>query len=107
MNKTIKSSIRVGDKVKIITGNYKGIIGTINAINFKKSVLFINEISPRIKFLKDKRNEESQKIELKIPIHISNVLFWDETNKNTRRIGYKLLDNKKSRFFKSSQSLTK
>ena len=53
--------IKVGDKVKVITGENKGTIGTINSILFKKSIVFIDEILPRIKYIKNTQGEESKK----------------------------------------------
>jgi len=53
--------IKIGDKVKVITGANKGTIGTINSIIFKKSIVFIEEIVPRIKYIKNTQGEESKK----------------------------------------------
>ena len=102
MNKHLNCHIKVKDQVKVITGEYRGLIGTIDSINSKKSVLFIKEITPRIKYLKKTKDEESKKIEVQIPIHISNVMLWDQENKVASKIGYKIIDTKKYRFFKKS-----
>jgi large subunit ribosomal protein L24 len=102
MKKNINCHIKVGDKVQIITGSNKGTIGTINSILFKKSILFIEEILPRIKYIKNTQGEESKKIEIKKPIHISNVMLWDSESNSASKIGYKIIDNKKCRYFKKS-----
>ena len=94
--------IKVGDKVQIITGSNKGTIGTINSILFKKSILFIEEILPRIKYIKNTQGEESKKIEIKTPIHISNVMVWDVETNSGSKVGYKIIENKKYRYFKKS-----
>jgi large subunit ribosomal protein L24 len=102
MNKRIKSHVKIGDKVKIISGNHKGVIGNIITIFRKKSILFVEGISPRIKYIKNKQGGESKKVELSIPIHISNVMLWDTELNLSSRIGYKFLNNEKKRYFKKS-----
>jgi large subunit ribosomal protein L24 len=102
MKKKLNCHVKVGDKVKVITGTNKGTIGTINSILFKKSILFIEEILPRIKYIKSTQGEESKKIEVKTPIHVSNVMLWDTEKNIASKIGYKILENKKYRYFKKS-----
>jgi len=102
MNKKLNCHIKIGDQVNVITGDHKGEIGTINSISFKKSVLFIAEILPRIKYIKNPQGGDSKKVELQVPIHISNVMLWDIENKTPSKIGYKIIENKKYRYFKKS-----
>lgn len=105
MKKIDSSHVKIGDKVKIISGNQKGIIGTINSILIKKSVVYIEGISPRLKTKKNQKEGKSENLELQIPIHISNVMLWDKDSNVSSRIGYKLIDNKKRRYFKKSGNL--
>lgn len=102
MKKLDSSHVKIGDKVKVISGNQKGIIGTINSILLKKSIVYIEGISPRLKTKKTPKEGEAQKIELQIPIHISNVMLWDKDANLASRIGYKFVENKKKRYFKKS-----
>jgi large subunit ribosomal protein L24 len=101
----IKSHIKKNDVVKIITGEYKGTIGKITSIFLKKSIVFIEGIAPRTKYLKQRSNSESKKIEIQFPIHISNLMLWDNQTQVASRIGYKIIENKKSRYFKKSGNL--
>ena len=105
MKKKQKCHIKIGDKIKIITGDYKGVIGTINTILFKKSIVFLKEISPRNRFIKNTQGGEPKKMELPIPIHISNVMLWDMEQNIASKIGYKIVENKKYRYFKKSGNL--
>ena len=105
MNKKINCHIKIGDKVKVLAGDHKGEVGTINTIVFKKSIVFIEEILPRIKYVKNTQGGEAKKIELQVPIHISNVMLWDDETKSASKIGYKVIDNKKYRYFKNSGKL--
>jgi large subunit ribosomal protein L24 len=103
MKQNLKSHVRVGDQVKVITGDNKGTIGTIESILLKKSVLFIKEIEPRVKSIKSNAaGNEAKKVERPIPIHLSNVILWDTETKSASKIGYKLIENKKYRYFKKS-----
>ena len=105
MNKQSKFHVKVGDKIKIIAGNQKGLVGTIKLLMRKKSIAIIDEIIPRIKYKKQNSNSESKKLEIPIPIHISNLMLWDEKNNKASRIGYKLMENIKKRYFKKSGNL--
>jgi large subunit ribosomal protein L24 len=102
--KKIKTNCRLktGDTIKIISGEKKGQIGKINCLFLKKSILFLEGIPPRIKSLKSKANSEAKKIELQIPIHFSNVMLWDKEKNEASKIGYKVIETKKYRYFKKS-----
>jgi large subunit ribosomal protein L24 len=105
MKKMKFSHIKIGDKVKIISGNQKGIIGRINTILMKKSIVYIDGISPRLKVSKNSRDGKTEQINLEIPIHFSNVMLWDSQENIASRIGYKMVENKKRRYFKKSGNL--
>ena len=105
MNKKHKFHVKVGDKIKIIAGSQKGLIGTIKVLIGKKSMAIIDGILPRIKYKKQTQNSEAQKIEIELPIHISNLMLWDEKNSKASRIGYKLMENLKKRYFKKSGNI--
>jgi large subunit ribosomal protein L24 len=105
MKKNKFSHIKIGDKVKIISGNQKGIIGTINTVLTKKSIVYIDGISPRLKTMKNSRDGETKQIDLQIPIHLSNVMLWDNQQNVASRIGYKMVENQKKRYFKKSGNL--
>ncbi len=105
MKKNKFSHIKIGDKVKIISGNQKGIIGTINTVLTKKSIVYIDGISPRLKIMKNSRDGETKQLDLQIPIHLSNVMLWDNQQNIASRIGYKMVENKKKRYFKKSGNL--
>lgn len=102
MNKNKKSHIKLGDTIKVISGSNKGFIGKINTVIFKKSIVFIEGIIPRIKYSKTRESGEAKKVSLPIPIHISNVMLWDAEVKIASRVGYKFNEKKKYRYFKKS-----
>lgn len=102
MNKKIAFHVKIGDRIKIISGSNKGIIGTIKSINVKNLTVFVDSVTSRVRFIKNKQGGEAQKAELETPIHISNVMLWDAKANLCSRIGYKILDGEKKRFFKKS-----
>ena len=53
MKTKIKTHLKIGDKVKIITGNQKGTMGNISVINRKKELLSLATLLPRIIYKKN------------------------------------------------------
>lgn len=69
-----KLHVKIGDKVKIISGFYKNEIGEIKSINKKTGKLIVKGINFKFKHIKP--NTESDVGEIKqfeAPIHHSNV----------------------------------
>ena len=97
--------VKIGDKVKVIAGNQKGFIGVIASLITKKSVVILNGITPRIKFVKNPQGEDAKKVEIQIPIHTSNVMLWDKEANVASKIGYKIVNEKKVRYFKKSGNI--
>jgi large subunit ribosomal protein L24 len=97
--------VKLGDTVKIIAGSQKGIIGTISFLNKKKALAIISGVERRIKFLKKQNNNSekgSKQIEIEKLIHVSNLMLWDKVSNNCSRIGYKIVNQQKKRYFKKS-----
>ena len=106
MKKIQKNHVKKGDQVKVISGEQKGFLGIIRSVVKKKFSVILEGITPRIKYIKSStQNQESKKIEIPILIHVSNVMLWDKQNNVASRIGYKIVDNKKLRYFKKSGNL--
>lgn len=101
----LNSHVKIGDKVKVISGKQKGFIGVITSLVSKKSVVFLDGVTPRIKFKKTPQGGEAQRIEIQIPIHLSNVMLWDKEANNASKIGYKMVNDQKVRYFKKSGNL--
>lgn len=68
--------IRKEDKVVVIAGNDKGVVG--NVVSFKGDTVLVKGVNVKKKHMKArKEGEESQIIEIEKPIHISNVALCD------------------------------
>jgi large subunit ribosomal protein L24 len=102
MKKQMNSHVKIGDKVKVITGSQKGFIGTINGIVTKKSLVVIEGILPRIKYAKNRQGGDPVKQEIPLSIHISNVMLWDKEANSASKSGSKIVESKKVRYFKKS-----
>ncbi len=90
----IRTKVRVGDTVFVISGAHKGATGTVNRFNGDRSRVFVDDVNMV------KRHERPQSaigraggiIEKEASIHISNVSLMTADGQPTR-VGYKRLDN--------------
>jgi large subunit ribosomal protein L24 len=98
----IKTRIRIGDVVAVISGAHKGQNGTVKRFNADRSRVFVEGVN------KVRRHEKPQPAlgreggitEKEASIHISNVkLLVDGT---ATRVGYRIEDGTKVRFAKAT-----
>ena len=98
-----KLKLKKGDEVIVITGKDKGKTGKITKMHpdiFKAIVSGVNKAK---KHQKPDNNQAGGIIEKEMPIHISNLSFYDTTLKKGVRVGFKFdQKNKKIRINKSS-----
>ncbi|NLC05500.1 MAG: 50S ribosomal protein L24 [Erysipelothrix sp.] len=100
--------IQNGDKVKVITGSFKGTVGDVIKVSPKKEKVMIEGVNLVKKHIKpNDMNPEGGIIETESWIHVSNVQIYDPKAKESSRIGYKTVDGKKARYFKKSGQLIK
>ena len=97
-----KFKLRKGDEVIVLTGKDKGKTGKIVKILPKKMKAIVSEINKVKKNQKPDNNQPGGIVDKEMPIHISNLSFYDAQTKKGIRIGYKLNDNKKFRINKTS-----
>jgi len=93
-----KTKLRKGDKVKIISGNYKGSFSSISKINKKNGKIYLDDIVRKkydFSSLENKKNMKKKNI--MIPIDLSNVIYWLEKNKVTTKLTFKNIKGKKER----------
>ena len=95
-------NIKKGDKVKVITGAYKGTIGEVKAVFPKEDRVIVEGVNI-VKKHQRPTNELPQGgiIEKEAAIHVSNVQVLDK-NGVAGRVGYKFVDGKKVRYNKKS-----
>lgn len=100
-----RSHVKIGDRVKVISGNQKGFLGTVLTISKQKSLVTLDGLPGRIKLTKSPQSKEAKRVEIPAFIHVSNVMLWDKQSTKVSRIGYKFLDGLKIRYFKKSGNI--
>ena len=98
----IKIKLKKGDEVIVLAGKDKGKTGKIVKMVPKQMKAIVSEINKVKKNQKPDNNQPGGIIDKEMPIHISNLAFYDPEIKKGIRIGYKLNNNKKVRINKSS-----
>ena len=78
--------IKVGDKVKVITGTNKGKEGKVSKILRNESRVIVEGVNIVKKHVKPgKTNETGGILETEAPIHISNVKVIDNEKKEAKK----------------------
>ena len=97
-----KFKLKKGDDVIVLAGKDKGKTGKIVKMMPKQMKAVVSEINKVKKNQKPDNNQPGGIIDKEMPIHISNLSFYDPELKKGVRIGYKFKNNKKTRINKSS-----
>ena len=101
MNKKFK--IRKKDKVIVIAGKNKGLVGEVLKILPEKSRALVRGVNIVKKHTKPTQNNPGGIIDKESTINISNIAFYDEKTKQASKLGFKILeDGRKVRFEKKS-----
>ena len=94
--------IRKGDKVVVLAGKDKGKTGKIVKMFPKQMKAIVSDINKVKKNQKPDNNQPGGIIDKEMPLHISNLSFYDPEIKKGVKIGFKINDSKKVRFNKKS-----
>ena len=97
-----KFKLKKGDEVIVLAGKDKGKTGKIIKMVPKQMKAIVSEINKVKKNQKPDNNQPGGIIDKEMPIHISNLSFYDPELKKGIRIGYKIDKSKKARINKSS-----
>lgn len=88
--------IKKGDKVQVITGAYKGTVAEVTKVFPKENKVIVEGVNIAKKHMKPTQaNPEGGIIEKEMPIHVSNVMAYDEKAKKASRIRYEIKEDKK------------
>ena len=97
--------IKKDDKVIVITGKDKGKTGTVTKVFPELSRVVVSGVNMQKTHKKARRSgEKGQVVEKNAPIHVSNIMIIDKETGKGARIGFKLMDDKKVRITKKSNS---
>ena len=98
-----KIKLKKGDEVIVLAGKDKGKTGKIVKVIPKQMRAIVSEINRVKKNQKPDNNQPGGIIDKDMPIHISNLSFYDPEIKKGIKIGFKFNNNnKKIRINKSS-----
>ena len=100
MNSKIK--LKKGDEVIVLAGKDKGKTGKIIKVFPKQMKAIVSEINRVKKNQKPDNNQPGGIVDKEMPLHISNISFYDPELKKGIRIGYKFDKDKKVRINKLS-----
>ena len=97
-----KFKLKKGDEVIVLTGKDKGKTGKIIKMIPKQNKAIVSDINKVKKNQKPDNNQPGGIIEKEMPIHISNLSFFDSVSNKGIKIGFKNINNKKVRINKLS-----
>ena len=93
--------IRKGDMVEIIAGNDKGKRGRVLRVIPDQSRIVVQGVNMRWKHMrKSQQAPQGGRMRREMPVHLSNVMFFDEGASVRSRIGHKTVEGKKVRFLR-------
>ncbi len=98
----IKLKLKKGDEVIVLSGKDKGKTGKIVRVFPKEMKAIVSEINKVKKNQKPDNNQPGGIIEKDMPLHISNLSFFDPQLKKGVKIGFKIENNKKVRINKKN-----
>ena len=98
-----KIKLKKGDEVIVLAGKDKGKKGKIVRVIPDVRKVVVSDINKYKKHQKPGNNEPGGIIEKDMPIHVSNVAFFDSLSSKGARVGYSLnKEGKKIRINKKS-----
>ncbi len=99
--------IKKGDEVIVITGKDKGRRGEVIRVLPEKDKVVVANINMVKRHTKPnpQRGIAGGIVEKEMPIHISNVALYNRATGKGDRVGFRIVDGKKVRYFKSTNEL--
>jgi len=90
--------IRKGDMVEILAGNDRGKRGRVLRMIRDKDRIVIQGVNLRWKHMrKSQQMPQGGRMRREMPLHVSNVMLFDEGAQERSRVGYAVVDGKKVR----------
>ena len=98
-----KIKIKKGDEVIVLAGKDKGKTGKITLMKPQINKAIVAGINKVKKHKKPDNNQAGGIVEKEMPMHISNLAYYDAATKKGVKLGYKFNEkNKKIRIIKNS-----
>ncbi len=98
------AKIRTNDEVIVITGKDKGKTGKVTQVLTQEHKVLVEGINVHKKHQKANPNigQEGGIVDKEAPLDVSNVAIYNPDTKKADRVGFRIEDGKKVRFFKSN-----
>ncbi len=95
--------IKKGDQVEVIAGKDRGKRGTVSRVFRADEKVIVDGVNMGKRHKKAKTaGEKGERIELAMPIHVSNVMLVDPETGTRSRVGYRVSGTDKVRVSKKS-----
>lgn len=99
----LKTKLRKGDQVVVLTGKSRGTVATIEEVDRKAARVYLAGHNFNKKHLKpDPQNESGGIVDVPLPLHISNVALVDPKSGKGTRVGFKVENGTKVRVARKS-----
>ena len=98
------AKLKKGDKIIVLAGKDKGKEGEISKINPSTGKAIVEGVNIAIRHIKQSQNTQGGKVRQPMPIQLSTLSLVDANGKATR-VGFKIIDGKKTRFAKTTGDL--
>jgi len=98
--------IKKGDTVKVISGDHKGETGVVKQVLVKEQRVIIEGVNKVSRHTRpNNANPDGGIIQKEAPIAVSNVMLFDVKEGKASKVGYKVVDGKKVRYFKKTTNV--
>ncbi len=86
-----KLHVRTGDRVQVMSGNYKGVQGTVLRVISAKNRVVVEGVNMRKRHqAPSQQNPEGGIVSFEAPMHVSNVMLIDPTTNEPTRVRARL-----------------
>lgn len=101
------AKIRSNDQVIVIAGKDKGKTGKVLSVSTGDDKVVVEGINMVKKAVRPNPNtgEQGGLVDREAPLHVSNVAIFNPATGKADRVGFRVEDEKKVRFFKSNNEL--
>jgi large subunit ribosomal protein L24 len=102
-----KLHIRKGDRVMVIAGDDKGKTGEVLQVLPDRNRAVVENVRVAKRHRKPTNDNPGGIREISAPVHLSNLMLIDPKSGKPTRVGRKVVDDKLTRFAKSSGEIIK
>ncbi|GAA4215979.1 50S ribosomal protein L24 [Sagittula sp. NFXS13] len=95
------AKLKKGDKVVVLAGKDKGKTGEITSVDPKAGKAIVDGVNVAIRHVRQSQTSQGGRTPKALPIDLSNLAIVDANGKATR-VGFRMEDDKKVRFAKTT-----